>query len=58
MNDISQFLKENNGSLTADPITAFIVRVKTLTIIRQLDPLRNTHLIRFLYDANQLTIGA
>ena len=58
MNDITQLLKENNGSLTTDPITAFIVRVKTLTVIRQLDPIRNTHLIRFLYDANQLTNGA
>ena len=58
MNDIIQLLKETNGSLTNDPMTAFIVRVKTLTIIRQLDPIRNTHLIRFLYDANQLTNGA
>ncbi|CAF1255354.1 unnamed protein product [Adineta steineri] len=53
--DIGVLLKENNGSLTNDYVTKTIVRAKTLAIIRQLDPIRNVELIRFLYEAGQLT---
>ncbi|CAF1263741.1 unnamed protein product [Adineta steineri] len=53
--DIGVLLKENNGSLTNDYVTRTIVRAKTLAIIRQLDPIRNVELIRFLYEAGQLT---
>ncbi|CAF1272896.1 unnamed protein product [Rotaria sp. Silwood1] len=58
MNDIGLLLKENNGSLTSDPVTAIIARAKTLNSIHQLDATRNAFLIRFLYEAKQLTSGA
>ncbi len=33
MNDIGMLLKMNNGSLTANPLTGILARVKTLTTI-------------------------
>lgn len=53
--EIGDLLKESNGSLTSNQVTATIARVKTLNIFRQLDPRRNTRIIRFLYEAGQLT---
>jgi uncharacterized protein YjbI with pentapeptide repeats len=58
MNDIGMLLKMNNGTLTNDPLTAILARAKTVTAIQQLDSPRNTYLIRFLYEAKQLTTGA
>ncbi|CAF4412009.1 unnamed protein product [Rotaria sp. Silwood2] len=58
MNDIGLLLKSNNGSLTSDPVTAIIARAKTLTVIQQLDAARSGFVIRFLYEAKQLTSGA
>ena len=58
LNEIANLLKENNGTLTANPVIATIARAKTLTAIRQLDSSRNSYLIKFLYEANQLTNGA
>ncbi|CAF4484663.1 unnamed protein product [Rotaria sp. Silwood2] len=58
MNDIGLLLKSNNGSLTSDPVTASIARAKTLTVIQQLDATRSGFVIRFLYEAKQLTSGA
>lgn len=57
-NDMAALLKENNGTLTANPVIATIARAKTLTVIQQLDSVRNTHLIKFLYEAKQLINGA
>ncbi|CAM4847373.1 unnamed protein product [Rotaria magnacalcarata] len=57
MNEIGTLFMNNNGSLTASPIIATPVRLKTLTIARQLDPSRNTQLVKFLYEASQLTNG-
>jgi hypothetical protein len=48
MKDIGMLLKMNNGSLTADPVTAIVKRLKTLTAIQQLDTTRNVYLIRFI----------
>ncbi|CAF3791787.1 unnamed protein product, partial [Adineta steineri] len=53
--EIGDLLKESNGSLTTNPLTATLARVKTLNVFRQLDPPRNMHIIRFLYEADQLT---
>ncbi|CAF1101567.1 unnamed protein product [Rotaria magnacalcarata] len=54
--EISDLLKENNGSLTNNSIIAIIARAKTLNAVRQLDQSRNTQIIRFLYEARQLTV--
>ena len=53
--EIGDLLKENNGSLTSSPIIATIARSKTLATIRQLDARRSSDVIRFLYEAGQLT---
>ncbi|CAF1421467.1 unnamed protein product, partial [Rotaria sp. Silwood1] len=52
---MSQLLEKNNGSLTSDEVTVTVARVKTLIVIRQLDAQRNIQVIRFLYEAKQLT---
>jgi uncharacterized protein YjbI with pentapeptide repeats len=53
--DIATLLKETKGSLTSDEVRANIARAKTLTILYVLDAQRNTQVIRFLYDAKQLS---
>ena len=53
--EIADSLKESNGSIMSDSIMATIARAKTLNTIRQLDGTRNSHVIRFLYEARQLT---
>jgi uncharacterized protein YjbI with pentapeptide repeats len=53
--EISVLLKESNGSLTSNSLTHAIARVKTLTVLQQLDGLRQRHVINFLYEARQLT---
>jgi uncharacterized protein YjbI with pentapeptide repeats len=58
MSDISILLKENNGTLTANPTLAVIARAKTITAIRQLDVSLKTYIVQFLYEAKQLTSGA
>ncbi|CAF1294465.1 unnamed protein product [Rotaria sordida] len=55
--EIGELLKTNNGSLTNDFVTKTLARAKTLAVIRQLDPSRNIELIRFLYEAGQLSTG-
>ena len=57
MNDIAYLLHENNGTLTGNLLVSVIARAKTLAAIRRLDASRNSHLIRFLYEAKQLTNG-
>ena len=58
MNELALLLDKNNGTVTSNPVTAALVRAKTLTLARQLDPMRNSHLIRFLFEVGQLTDGA
>ncbi|CAF2134552.1 unnamed protein product [Rotaria magnacalcarata] len=53
--EMGKLLQENNGSLTLNRVTATLARVKTLNIFRQLDGQRNIRVIRFLYEAEQLT---
>ncbi|CAF1192067.1 unnamed protein product [Didymodactylos carnosus] len=38
--EMGELLKDNGGSLTSNPVTTTPVRVKTLNIFRQVDPLR------------------
>ena len=52
---IGELLEKNNGSLASNSIVAIVARVKTLNIIRQVDGLRSSNVIRFLYEAGQLT---
>ena len=53
--EIGQFLRVYNGSLTGDPLIATLIRIKTLTVVRQLSPAHNVQLLQFLYEAGQLT---
>ncbi|CAF2210254.1 unnamed protein product [Rotaria magnacalcarata] len=53
--EMGKLLQQNNGSLTLNRVTATLARVKTLNIFRQLDGQRNIRVIRFLYEAEQLT---
>ncbi|CAM4755809.1 unnamed protein product [Rotaria magnacalcarata] len=53
--EMGKLLEKSNGSLTSNEVTATLARVKTLNIFRQLDAQRNVHIIRFLYEAKQLT---
>ena len=53
--EIGDMLANNNGSLTINRVTASLVRIKTLNIFRRLDARRSTQVIRFLYEAKQLT---
>jgi uncharacterized protein YjbI with pentapeptide repeats len=55
MKEISVLLKESNSSLTSNSLTHTIARFKTLTVLQHLDGLRRRHVIRFLYEARQLT---
>ncbi|CAF4097018.1 unnamed protein product [Rotaria sordida] len=57
MNEVGTLLEKNNGCLSANPLTATLVRVKTLTLARQIDSTRNTQVVQFLYEAGQLTNG-
>lgn len=52
--EIGQMLEHNQGSLTNNTITATLARVKTLTILRQLDTYGKIQIIQFLYEAGQL----
>ena len=53
--EMSDLLKDSNGSLTSDPIIGILARVKALNIFRQLDSKRATLVLRFLYETRQLT---
>ncbi|CAF3938662.1 unnamed protein product [Rotaria sp. Silwood1] len=52
---MAELLQKANGSLTSIKVMATVARAKTLTVLRQLDAQRNTHILRFLYEAEQLT---
>jgi uncharacterized protein YjbI with pentapeptide repeats len=55
INDMFIYINQYNGTPTEHPWIGAAMRAKTLTLIRQLDPIRNAHLIRFLYAASLLT---
>lgn len=57
MNEVGALIEKNNGSLGANPLIATLVRVKTLTLARQIDSTRNTQVVQFLYESGQLTKG-
>ncbi|CAF4153210.1 unnamed protein product, partial [Adineta steineri] len=50
-------LKESNGSLTDNEVTAIIARAKTLNIFRKLDSQRSARIIGFLHEAKQLPVS-
>jgi len=54
--EIGDMLQENNGSLTSNKLTHILARAKTINAIGQLDGFRQTLILRFLYEADQLTI--
>ena len=54
ISEMSDLLSKNNGSLTNISLTPTLVRLKTLTLIAQVDSNRNSQVIRFLYEAGQL----
>jgi uncharacterized protein YjbI with pentapeptide repeats len=53
--EVNMLIEQYNGTPTKHPLTAIVMRAKTLTLIRQLDPGRNAHVVRFLYAAGLLT---
>ncbi|CAF3836380.1 unnamed protein product [Rotaria magnacalcarata] len=55
INAMAKLLEKNSGSLRRDDVTSTVARVKTLNTFRQLDAHRNVQIIRFLYEAKQLT---
>ncbi|CAF1334317.1 unnamed protein product [Rotaria magnacalcarata] len=55
INAMAKLLEKYDGSLISDNVASTIARVKTLTTFRQLDAQRNFQIVRFLYEAKQLT---
>ncbi|CAF1112840.1 unnamed protein product [Rotaria magnacalcarata] len=55
INAMAKLLEKNSGSLRRNDVTSTVARVKTLNTFRQLDAHRNVQIIRFLYEAKQLT---
>jgi uncharacterized protein YjbI with pentapeptide repeats len=53
--EMGDLLEKKNGTLTSDLLIHTLARVKTLNAIRQLDGTRQIHILRFLYEAGQLT---
>ncbi|CAF3213521.1 unnamed protein product [Rotaria sp. Silwood2] len=52
--ELGQLVKENNGSLIANPTIHALVRAKTLNIFRPIGPDRSTQLILFLHETRLL----
>ncbi|CAF4615247.1 unnamed protein product [Rotaria socialis] len=55
INAMAKLLEKYMGSLISNNVASTIARVKTLTTFRQLDAQHNFQIIRFLYEAKQLT---
>ncbi|CAF1371325.1 unnamed protein product [Rotaria magnacalcarata] len=53
--EIGKLLEKNHGSLISNEVAATLVRAKTLNIFRRLDSQYSVHIIRFLYEAKQLS---
>jgi uncharacterized protein YjbI with pentapeptide repeats len=56
LNDMAELMLSRNFTLT-DHATATVVRAKTLTTLGQLDGKRKAHLVRFLYEAQMISVG-
>src|SRR5271154_6857974 len=56
LKDMAELMLFRNFTL-ADPVIATVIRAKTLTTLGQLDGKRKGHLVRFLYEAQMITIG-
>ena len=54
LHEISDLLLNNNFTLNRQILTG-IVRPKTLTLLRQLDPIRKSYLLRFLHESRLLS---
>ncbi|CAF3357720.1 unnamed protein product [Rotaria socialis] len=52
---MGKLLEKYHGSIKSSGVAATLARVKTLNIFRQLDAHKNIRIIRFLYEAKQLT---
>ncbi|CAF4393457.1 unnamed protein product [Rotaria magnacalcarata] len=52
---MGKLLEKHDGSIISSDVGTTLARVKTLNIFRQLDPQRTVRVIRFLYEAKQLT---
>ncbi|CAF4149467.1 unnamed protein product [Rotaria magnacalcarata] len=53
--EMGKLLEKHDGSIISSDVGTTLARVKTLNIFRQLDPQRTARVIRFLYEAKQLT---
>ena len=53
--EMNVLIEQHNGTPTKNPWTAILMRVKSLTLIRQLDAERNSRVVYFLYAAGLLT---
>ncbi|CAF1481962.1 unnamed protein product [Rotaria magnacalcarata] len=53
--EMGKLLEKHDGSIISSDVGTTLARVKTLNIFRQLDPQRTVRVIRFLYEAKQLT---
>ena len=53
--EISDLLESKDGSLISDRLTYTLARVKTLNTLGQLDGTRQPRILRFLFEARQLT---
>ncbi|CAF3425074.1 unnamed protein product [Rotaria socialis] len=53
--EMGKLLEKHNGSIISSDVGITLARVKTLNVFRQLDPQRTVRVIRFLYEAKQLT---
>ncbi|CAF3648053.1 unnamed protein product, partial [Rotaria socialis] len=53
--EMGGLLEKYGGSIKSSEVAATLARVKTLNIFRQLDSQKNIRIIRFLYEAKQLT---
>jgi uncharacterized protein YjbI with pentapeptide repeats len=56
LKDMAELLLSTNFSLT-NKVIATVVRAKTLTTLGQLDGKRKAHIVRFLYEAQMITVG-
>ncbi|CAF1666319.1 unnamed protein product [Rotaria sp. Silwood1] len=57
-NEMGELLqKTNEKSLSSNSIIFSLARAKTLNVIEQIGPIRTVHLLMFLYDAGQLSVG-
>jgi uncharacterized protein YjbI with pentapeptide repeats len=56
LKDMAELMLFRNFTLE-DQMIATVIRAKTLTTLGQLDGKRKSHLVRFLYEAQMITVG-